>query len=60
MMQNLETRRLNRAERKAAEAGLNLTPSEALAVFELADKNGDLYGLSGVGRFDPLACLIKG
>ncbi len=59
-MQSLTQRRLARAERKAAETGLNLTPSEALAVFELADKNGDEFALCGVGRFDPLAHLVKG
>jgi len=59
-MQSLTQRRLARAERKAAETGMKLTPAEALAVFELADKNGDPYALSAIGRFDPFAHFIKG
>ena len=59
-MQNIQERRLARAERKAAETGLNLTPSEALAVFELADKNGNPFALGGIGRIDPFAHLVKG
>ena len=59
-MQNLTARRLDRAARRAAETGLNLSPEAALAAFELADKNGDIYGLSGIGRVDWLAHLVKG
>lgn len=59
-MQSLEQRRLNRAERKASEAGLNLSPEAALAAAELADKNGDPFAIAGIGKVDLLAHLVKG
>ncbi len=60
-MLSLEKRRRNRAERKAAEAGLlNLSPEAALAAAELADKNGDPFAIAGIGKVDLMAHLVKG
>ncbi len=60
-MQSLEIRRRDRAGRKALEQGLlDLSPSNALAAYELADKNGDPFALGGIGRFDPNSTLVKG
>lgn len=60
MVHNLETRRLNRAERKAAEAGLDLLPEAMLEAAELAHNRGDHFALSSVGRVDLMAHLVKG
>ncbi len=59
-MLSLEKRRRNRAERKAAEAGLNQSPEAALAAAELADKNGDPFAIAGIGKVDLMAHLVKG
>ncbi len=59
-MQSLTNRRIDRAARKAAEAGLILPPEAALAAAELADKNGDPFALGGIGKVDLLAHLVKG
>lgn len=59
-MQNIEQRRLDRAYRKALEAGFDLTPEAALEAAELADKNGNLFALGGIGKVDLLAHLSKG
>jgi hypothetical protein len=49
-MQSLEQRRRDRAARKAAEAGLNLSPEAALVAAEIADRNGVPNALGGIGR----------
>jgi sugar/nucleoside kinase (ribokinase family) len=59
-MQSLANRRLDRAARKAAEAGLNLSPEAALEAAELAHKNGNPFALVGIGKVDLLAHLVKG
>jgi hypothetical protein len=59
-MQSLENRRLDRAGRKAAEAGLNLSPEAALVAAELAHKSGDHFALGGIDLADLLAHLVKG
>ncbi len=59
-MQSLAQRRLDRAARKAFEVGLSLSPAETLEAAELAHKNGDPFALSGIGRVDLLAHLVKG
>jgi hypothetical protein len=60
-MQSLENRRRDRAGRKAAEQGLvDLSPEAALVAAELADKNGDPFGLGGIGKIDLMAYLVKG
>lgn len=60
IMQSLENRRLDRAGRKAAEAGLNLSPEAALVAAEFAHKYGDPFAPGGIGRVDLLAHLVKG
>ena len=59
VVQSLETRRLDRAARKAVEAGLDLSPAAMLEAAELAYARGDPFALSGIGRVDLLAHLIK-
>ncbi len=57
-MLSIEFRRLDRAGRKALEAGLALTPEEALAAAETASKH-DPFALGGIGRVDPFAGAVK-
>lgn len=59
-MESLANRRIDRAARKAAEAGLNLSPEAMLEAAILADKNGDQFALGGIGKVDMLAHLVKG
>jgi hypothetical protein len=67
-MKYIAERRLDRASRKAinaaVEAGLSIkempSPEALLAAAELADKNGDPFGLGGIGKIDLLAHLVKG
>lgn len=58
-MQNIQERRLDRARRRAAEAGLNLSPVAMLEAAELAHNRGDEFSLAGIGRIDPFSMLVK-
>ena len=58
-MQNIQERRLQRAERRAAEAGLDLSPVAMLEAAELAHSRGNPFALSGIGRIDPFSMLVK-
>lgn len=60
-MQNIEQRRLDRAYRKALEAGASpdTSPEAALAAAEARDAAGDPYALGGIGRYDPLSMAVK-
>ncbi len=60
-MQNLTARRLSRIARRAENVGLPMpSPVEALAAAQAAHDTGDRYALSGVGKVDLLAHLVKG
>ena len=59
-MESLEIRRLERAGRKAVEISSNLSPQAFLDAAEIADKRGDAFALSSIGRIDLLAHLVKG
>ena len=58
-MQNITERRLQRAERRAAEAGLALSPEAMLEAAELAHNQGDKFALAGIGRIDPFSTHVK-
>jgi len=57
-MQDITTRRLQRAERRAAETGLDLFPEQMLEAAELAQAS-DPHALAGIGRVDPFSHLVK-
>lgn len=58
-MQSIETRRLDRAARKAAELALELSPVAMLEAAESAHAGGDRFALSGIGEVDLRAHLVK-
>ena len=58
-MKSIETRRLDRAARKAVEAGLDLSPVAMLEAAELAHAGGDRLALAGIGVIAPFSHLVK-